>query len=600
MESKIDQALIKTRYYPGKLLHAADFINEQEYGSRKLEFLNRKFQGCGIIEGLELKTGQEGGLKLTAGSALDPAGRIIIAPQDTEWDVKGIKGLNPEKEPDFILGIRYDEQPAESEQAILEGDKTVCQVARIRETFSLGAYSEEEWRRLWAQTHVKERMFTQERVLYDGEAVKLILKIPRLIPEDSMFRMRLQMRARDGASAKIRWRGAVKMQGAFFAETGKSFEILEKEWTGFTGELSQEWEICTEENRRLPVELELNRMEIAVEIFGKTETVESASSRLSIETVSEYRRTVQSCLRGSERESQPVRDGLRESTRESQPVRDGLRESARESQPVQGWLWESAGENRAVQSCLRESVGESRPADWVPLGHLRVEKTGEEDEYRFVLQQDFRPRVYVVHPGGEALLERVEEEDGIVEIPWRGLLKRLGGKRNPFWTKPPLPEPSPELPPPAFPKPDAAPEQLKEWLRENRREEIRRGVAVIPVPNRYRKGRILYSEEISYGFPGEEALIRWGVLYEGCHFLYEYGNGGRPPHSIVYGEQKLFADRWEAGWESRWNGNRDVREQALRQNVEKGTFQIAVTLSRGFRRSRGREVTISWIAYRTV
>ncbi len=533
-----DGSFIKNRYYPGKLLHAADFINEQEYGNRKLEFLNRKFQGSGIIEGLEIRIGPEGGLKLTAGSAIDPAGRIIVSPRDSKWKVRDIEGLEAEKESDFILGIRYAERPAESEQAILEEDKPVCQVARIAETFALRAYSEEDWQRLWAPGRTGESVFVQEKMLYDGEDVKLVLKIPGLVPEDSVFRMRLQVRTKTRRKMRIRWQGAAKFEGAFFAGTGKSFQVLEKEWTGFTGELRQEWQICTEEGRKLPVELEFGRMEIGVEDSDKARALETDPCRLSIETAGEYRAAVRK------------------------------------------YLWEDGEEDRR--------------ADWVPLGRLRVEKTGEEDEYRFYRQNDSRMRIYTARPGEEALLGRIAEENGIVDIRWRSLLKRLGRESGPF-----LPEPlPPKFPPPVSPKPGIVPERLKELVRESRREGIRQGVTTIPVPDRYRRGQVLYSEEISHGFPGEEVLIWWGVRYEGCHFM--YGNCGRVPYSVVCGAQELFSQKWDAGWESRWNGNRDIREQALRQNVEKGTFQIALTLSKSFRRSRGREVTVSWIAIRIV
>lgn len=45
---------LKSAYYTGKLLHATDLIREQNYGNSKLEFLNRKFYGWGIIEGCDM------------------------------------------------------------------------------------------------------------------------------------------------------------------------------------------------------------------------------------------------------------------------------------------------------------------------------------------------------------------------------------------------------------------------------------------------------------------------------------------------------------------------------------------------------------------
>ncbi len=79
-KNKSNVPFVKSSYYPGKLLHASDFIREQEYGNRKLEFINRKFHGWGIIEGLEIRIGKDGSLHLMQGSAIDPCGRIIVVP----------------------------------------------------------------------------------------------------------------------------------------------------------------------------------------------------------------------------------------------------------------------------------------------------------------------------------------------------------------------------------------------------------------------------------------------------------------------------------------------------------------------------------------
>lgn len=101
---------VKNRYYPGKLLHAGDFIREQEYGNAKLEFLNRKLHGWGIIQGLEVRPGEKNILCVRAGSAIDRRGRLIVVPEDIAAEAEDLRGWTDETARDFILGIQYDEK----------------------------------------------------------------------------------------------------------------------------------------------------------------------------------------------------------------------------------------------------------------------------------------------------------------------------------------------------------------------------------------------------------------------------------------------------------------------------------------------------------
>lgn len=522
---------IKNRYYPGKLLHAGDFIKEQEYGSRKLEYINHKFWGCGIIEGLEVSVGHNGRLILSAGSAIDPRGRILLVPRDMQWEPDEIENLDTEAQNAFILGIHYAEKPVETEQVILGKEINTCQVARVAETIALGAYSEEAWRRSHFMHGRETDALTQEKVLYENGDVRLTLRLPKLIPRDSIFRLRVQIQASGEKRAGVRWRGMAKLQGAVFAVSGRSQQLLEREWTGFSGTVQQEWDICTEEDRKLPVTVEFSDLEIAVE---DSDSIEPETCLFYIDTVPEYRVAALQKLRG-----------------EALGDQSG----------------ELSGERRGIP-------------DWLPLAYLRLWRNSEEE--RSVLKVINYPtlRVYVPRPGGEEQLRQTEEENGIVDIRWRNLLKSFqAGMRPP--SPPPFPGPPGE--PPFVPKPSVKPPV-----------DSSRGVTVIPIPGRCRRGQILYSDEISHGFPGEEVLICWGVIYENSDYV--YWNHSKVQYTVVQGDQKLFPGLWDTGREA----GQSIGRQAIRQNVEKGTFQIALALSAGHRKNRGREVAISWTAFRMV
>lgn len=199
---------IKNRYYPGKLLHASDFVREQEYGNAKLEFLNRSFHGWGIIQGLEVKGGEGGALHVTAGSAIDRRGRLIVVPEDVEIDretlgMAGRAGLQEQESGGhcsrgFILGLRYEEKQAGRERSLLCEQETY-EDAQIAESYCLAAYSDEDWELFKAERDLVSAL-TEERILYEDGEVRLSLCIPQVVPADSIFKIRIQARALKGSS----------------------------------------------------------------------------------------------------------------------------------------------------------------------------------------------------------------------------------------------------------------------------------------------------------------------------------------------------------------------------------------------------------------
>ena len=534
--SKDGYLFIKNRYYPGKLLHADDFVREQEYGNAKLEFLNRKFHGWGIIQGLEVRA--EGGntLCVTAGSAIDHRGRILVVPEDVTVGPEKPKGLEKSEglaggiPHDFILGVRYAEKPVDKERSLLFEKETI-EVARIAEGYALKAYSVEEWESLRG---TGKTSLTEERVLYEDGKVRLSLRFPKIVPADSIFRICIQASAMTGESVSIGWRCTAKLQGAFFLASGGSLIRMEEQQTFLSGSLYQEWQICTEEHRQQAIALELGSLEI---FRQDMEPVAAETCQTWIDTALSYEDALRERLKGR---------------------REGFR-------------------------------GE----DWVPLARIRIGGEGQGSVSVITDEPGLRRRV--VQSEETEFLRRGMEENGIIDVRWRGLLKNLPlGKRLadtiPFEQRqdPPAdrgrPEPARLSPPPELP--ETSPERAQEYETECRREQVHRGVAVIPIPKRYRKGDTLFSEEISHGFPGEEVLLWLGRLYEEPSYAYWEKNSTR--HAAVYGAEELFADGWYSGWE--------IRQQALRQEIEAGTFQIALVLSGGRRKKRSREVAISWTA----
>lgn len=526
-DRKNSYPFLKSTYYTGKLLHASDFLREREYGSSKLEFINRKFHGWGIIEGLEVQTGHDGSLHLSRGSALDPQGRILVVPEDRRVEPDEIEALRSEEGHVFVLGIRLSEQVVDTEPEILkEGESS--QPSIVAETCALRAFEREEFWKLQKEAVRQDDILTEEKVLYENGAVRLAVRIPKVVPSDSLFRIRIQVRAVRESNVHIGWRGTAKLQGAIFAQSGNSVFSLEEKPAMCSGSLQREWEICTEEDRKLQVMLEISDLEIMI---GNAEIVAIPSCQFHIETAASYDQT--------------------------------------------------------VKRYLQDKREQDRKEDWVPLACLRLEETAGQGRYAFALLKDREVRFSVVRPCEEEVLRRIAEENGILDIRWRKLLKHIW--HSPL---PPGPAPLPPSPTPPLPQPTEGlitEKQFWELINSDRTRHINRGIAVIPVPKRYRKGQVLLSAEISHGFPGEEVFLWYGRVWK--ERSYAYWERDRQQYRIVYGDEELFS---EAG------DDQEIVRHAVRQNVEAGTFQIAITLNRRWRRNRSKEVAISWTAVRTV
>lgn len=525
-ENTNDHPFVKSAYYPGKLLHAIDFIREQEYGSRKLEFLNRKFHGWGIVEGLEIRADKDGGLYMDRGSAIDPQGRIIIVPEKKRLEAREIEGLPSGGMGDFILGIRYAERTVETETVPLEQEKRI-QPAKIMESYVLRAFGEAELGKLRAEAAGMESVLTEEKVLYENEEVTVAVRVPKMIPADSVFNLRVRVRAKGGHSVHIGWRGMAKLQGAFFIQSGEPFMLLETERAQCSGCLEREWQVCTEEGRNLPVLLELCQFEVGM---GHGGTIEVPNNQFYLETVASYEGIVRKYLQ--------------------KPGKKG----------VEG--------------------------DWVPIARLGIKEKAGQDNCTLSIRKENDVRVYISLPRAEGIFREIAEENGIYDLRWRGVLRHIWHAPVPPTPAPPLPVP-PTPPVPPLPEEAITERQVRELIETDRKNRIRRGVVVIPIPKRRGRKRVLYSEEISHGFPGEEVMLWCGRIKE--EQPYFYWEHGKKQYQVYSGADELFLTE-----ENDWK----ISRQALVQNVEAGTFRIALTLTRRGRRNLSKEVAISWTAVR--
>lgn len=116
----------RLRYFHGKQMRLADYVDEQRYHSGKLRFHNDRLHGAGILCGLKVSLLDPGGLVLRVGrgAALDDCGREIVVGFDQCIDVDawyrrqrhergegGDDGCHPDEERKvrICVAIRYSE-----------------------------------------------------------------------------------------------------------------------------------------------------------------------------------------------------------------------------------------------------------------------------------------------------------------------------------------------------------------------------------------------------------------------------------------------------------------------------------------------------------
>lgn len=83
MASGLVRPLERTNYFTGRVLVAEDYQREQAYHRRKQQLVNLAVLGTGVVAGLKV-TSSRGRVRVTAGYAIDRAGREVIVAEDVE------------------------------------------------------------------------------------------------------------------------------------------------------------------------------------------------------------------------------------------------------------------------------------------------------------------------------------------------------------------------------------------------------------------------------------------------------------------------------------------------------------------------------------
>ena len=168
----------RNSYYFGKLLTAKNFEAEQKYHNDKRRLINRLTSGGGILAGLGVIRADDSSLVVQAGCAVDAGGREIVVPETRVVKLSTIEGFGQLSSACALLGIAYDEQPADEALSIMgEAGQEPC-YNTTRETYRLTLLDEE----LAARVPAPEEEFVSRLVVYSDRDVELVQYTPKFVP----------------------------------------------------------------------------------------------------------------------------------------------------------------------------------------------------------------------------------------------------------------------------------------------------------------------------------------------------------------------------------------------------------------------------------
>lgn len=196
----------RNSYYFGKLLSAKDFETEQKYLNDKRRFVNRVTGANGIVSGMGVIAADDMSVIIQAGCAFDASGREIIIPETKVIKLSTIEGFSQLSTTTALLGIRYDEQPAdEVYSAMAEGANV--QHNKVKEQFKLSLLDENLSTRIpdeldeyitrkviYSDTDVRVVQITPTYVL-KGRGVAVEVRLERVSPGSAEYSMMYQLEA---------------------------------------------------------------------------------------------------------------------------------------------------------------------------------------------------------------------------------------------------------------------------------------------------------------------------------------------------------------------------------------------------------------------
>jgi hypothetical protein len=157
---------VRLRYFFGKRMGVADFVDEQRYHASKQRFHNQRLHGAGVLCGLAVvrQDATDVILRVGKGAAVDACGREIVVGYDQcielgAWFQRALEerrdtdatwpasALDPAGGLPLVVALRYRDCAAAPEPAPRDTcscDAAGCDFGRVREEFELALFTADE------------------------------------------------------------------------------------------------------------------------------------------------------------------------------------------------------------------------------------------------------------------------------------------------------------------------------------------------------------------------------------------------------------------------------------------------------------------------
>lgn len=157
---------VRLRYFFGKRMGVADFVDEQRYHASKLRFHNQRLHGAGVLCGLAVtrQAATDLLLRVAKGAAVDACGREIVVGYDQCIDLDAwfqrelearrdtdatwpASALDPGGGLPLVVALRYRDCAAGPEPAPRDTcscDAAGCDFGRVREEFELELFTADD------------------------------------------------------------------------------------------------------------------------------------------------------------------------------------------------------------------------------------------------------------------------------------------------------------------------------------------------------------------------------------------------------------------------------------------------------------------------
>ncbi len=188
----------RNNYYFGKLLTAKDFEDEQRYYNDKRRLSNRLTGANGIVAGLGVIRADDFSLVIQAGCAFDASGREIVVPETKVVKLSTIEGFAQLASSTALLGIRYDEQPAEEVYAVMS-DESAPRYNRVREQYALTLLDED----LAAAIPSPMDDFVGTTVLYADHEIEIVQRTPLYVARGAAVRVTATVRRKGAGTGDV-------------------------------------------------------------------------------------------------------------------------------------------------------------------------------------------------------------------------------------------------------------------------------------------------------------------------------------------------------------------------------------------------------------